>query len=421
MRQIPRFEPRYYRAALLALATAVSAAGCGDPPVAPEEEQVSSAPALQATAALSFRQISTGMYHSCGVTYDNLAYCWGADGVGQLGDGAVNTSFRSRPVAVSGGLHFLMVSAGFDHSCGVTTVNQVYCWGSNSRGQLGIGSLGGDQSTPVLVSGQPPLSLRFSFVSAGYVHTCAIHLSDSAWCWGNNDNGRLGNGTTTESPWPTPVQGGLLFRRISAGGYHTCGVTTGSRAYCWGRNTQGQLGDGTLTSRLKPVPVAGGLSFRWVSTNSANISFKWQSATCGVSGGGKAYCWGSNLHGQLGDGSHTQRPKPVAVKGGLSFTQVNTGGGHTCGVTLSNLAYCWGYNGRGQLGDGTLTERITPRAVTGGHLFRAVPTAGGYAGGHTCGLTTGDRAFCWGFNGWGQVGDGSTTDRRVPTAVLGPS
>jgi alpha-tubulin suppressor-like RCC1 family protein len=381
---------------------------------------VSSAPALQATAALSFRQISAGMYHSCGVTYDNLAYCWGADGVGQLGDGAFNT-FRSRPVAVAGGLHFLMVSAGFDHSCGVSTVNQVYCWGSNSRGQLGIGSLGGDQSTPVLVSGQPPLSLRFSFVSAGYVHTCAIHLSDSAWCWGNNDNGRLGTGNTTESPWPTPVQGGLLFRRISAGGYHTCGVTTGSRAYCWGRNTQGQLGDGTLTSRLKPVPVAGGLSFRWVSTNSANISFKWQSATCGVSGGGKAYCWGSNLHGQLGDGSHTQRTKPVAVKGGLSFTQVNTGGGHTCGVTTSNLAYCWGYNGRGQLGDGTLTERITPRAVTGGHLFRAVPTAGGYAGGHTCGLTTGDRAFCWGFNGSGQVGDGSTTDRRVPTAVLGPS
>jgi Regulator of Chromosome Condensation (RCC1) repeat protein/regulator of chromosome condensation (RCC1) repeat-containing protein len=236
MRQIPRFQPRHNRAVLLALATVVAAAGCGDPPVAPEEAQVSSAPALQATAALSFRQISTGMYHSCGVTYDNLAYCWGEDGVGQLGDGAFNT-FRSRPVAVSGGLHFLMVSAGFDHSCGVTTVNQVYCWGSNSRGQLGIGSLGGDQSTPVLVSGQPPLSLRFSFVSAGYVHTCAIHLSDSAWCWGNNDNGRLGNGTTTESPWPTPVQGGLSFRRISAGGYHTCGVTTGSRAYCWGRHT----------------------------------------------------------------------------------------------------------------------------------------------------------------------------------------
>ncbi len=415
MRQIPGLELRPYPASLLALAIVMGLAACGDPPVAPEQPDVSPALSVQATAALSFRQISAGMYHSCGVTYDNLAYCWGADGVGQLGDGAINTSFRSRPVAVSGGFHFLMVSAGFDHSCGVTTQNQVYCWGSNSRGQLGDGSFS-EHTTPVPVAGQ----LRFSFVSAGYIHTCAIHLQGGAFCWGNNGNGRLGDGTTTERLTPTPVFGGLLFRRIAAGGFHTCGVTTDSRAYCWGRNEQGQLGDGTLSSRHKPVPVAGGRSFRWVTTNSANISFKWQSATCGVSGGGRVYCWGSNLHGQLGDGSHTQRTTPVAVKGGLSFTQVNTGGGHTCGVTSSNLVYCWGYNGRGQLGDGTLTERTTPRAVTG-HLFRAVPTAGGYNGGHTCGLTTGDAALCWGYNGFGQVGDGSTTDRRVPTAVLGPS
>ena len=420
MRQTPGFEIRPHPASLLPLAMVMALAGCGDSPVAPEQPDATPALSVQATAALSFRQISAGMYHSCGVTYDNLAYCWGADGVGQLGDGAVNISRRTRPVPVAGGLRFLLVSAGFDHSCGVTTQNQIYCWGSNARGQLGDGSFH-DRSTPVLVSGQPPLSLRFRFVSAGYVHTCAIHLSDSAWCWGNNDNGRLGDGTTAEHLWPAPVQGGLLFRRIAAGGFHTCGVTTDSRAYCWGRNEQGQLGDGTLTSRHKPVPVAGGRSFRWVTTNSANISFKWQSATCGVSGGGRAYCWGSNLHGQLGDGSHTQRTTPVAVKGGLSFAQVNTGGGHSCGVTGSNLAYCWGYNGRGQLGDGTLTERITPRAVTGGHLFRAVPTAGGYAGGHACGLTTGDAAFCWGLNAFGQVGDGSTTDRRVPTAVAGPT
>ncbi len=420
MRQTPRFELVRDPASLLLLAIVVATIGCGDSPVAPANPDASPALAVQATAALSFRQISAGMYHSCGVTYDDVAYCWGADGVGQLGDGAVNTSQRTRPVPVAGGLRFLMVSAGFDHSCGVTTQNQVYCWGGNARGQLGDGSFH-DRSTPVLVSGQPPLSLRFRFVSAGYVHTCAIHLSDSAWCWGNNDNGRLGDGTTTERLTPTPVTGGLLFRRIAAGGFHTCGVTTDSRAYCWGRNEQGQLGDGTLSSRHKPVAVAGGLSFRWVTTGSANISFKWQSATCGLSSGGRAYCWGSNLHGQLGDGSHTQRRRPVAVKGGLSFAQVNTGGGHTCGVTLSNLAYCWGWNGRGQLGDGSLTERISPRAVTGGHQFRAVTTAGGYAGGHTCALTTGDAAFCWGFNGFGQLGDGSTTNRSTPVPVLGPS
>ena len=417
MRQTRCFELRRYPASLLLLAMILATAGCGDPPVAPEAGAPNAASALQATAVLSFRQISVGMYHSCGVTYENLAYCWGNNGEGQLGNGVTNSQ-STNPVPVTGGLQFQMVSAGFGHTCGVTTQNQVYCWGSNARGQLGDGSFHG-RSTPVLVSGQPPLSLRFRFVSAGFVHTCAIHLSDSAWCWGNNDNGRLGDGTTTERLTPTPVLGGLEFRRIVAGGFQTCGVTTGSRAYCWGRNEQGQLGDGTLTTRLTPVPVAGGRSFRWVTTGSARISFKWQSASCGISAG-QAYCWGSNFHGQLGDGTLTRRTRPVAVKGGLSFAQVNTGGGHTCGVTPSNLAYCWGWNGRGQLGDGSNTERTRPVRVTGGISFRAAPVGGG-EGGHSCGLSTANRAFCWGLNAFGQLGDGSTINRSSPVAVLGPN
>ena len=415
MHQIPRFEPRHYRAALLALATMVASAGCGDPPVAPEETQVSSAPALQATAALSFRQISTGMYHSCGVTFDNLAYCWGFDGDGQLGDGRTNAHSTS-PVPVSGGLHFQMVSAGFDHTCGISTDDRVYCWGSNARGQLGDGTRV-FSSTPVPIAS----SFRFGFVSAGYAYTCAVHLSSSAWCWGANDYGQLGDGGKLEQHAPVAVKTTLTFKRVAAGGFSTCGVTTGSKAYCWGRNNQGQLGDGTKVTRLQPVPVAGGLSFRWVSTGTAHISFVWQSASCGVSGGGKAYCWGSNLHGQLGDGTLTTRTTPKAVAGGLSFAQVNSGGGHTCGVTSSgNLTYCWGWNGRGQLGDGTNTQRTRPVKVAGGHLFRAVPVGGGN-GGHSCAVSTTNRAYCWGFNVSGQVGDGSTTDRKVPVAVVGPS
>jgi len=156
-----------------------------------------------------------------------------------------------------------------------------------------------------------------------------------------------------------------------------------------------------------------------VTTGSARISFKWQSASCGISAG-QAYCWGSNLHGQLGDGTLTRRTRPVAVKGGLSFAQVNTGGGHTCGVTSSNLAYCWGWNGRGQLGDGSNTERTRPVRVAGGISFRAAAVGGG-DGGHSCGLSTANRAFCWGFNAFGQLGDGSTINRSRPVAVLGPS
>jgi alpha-tubulin suppressor-like RCC1 family protein len=413
MRQTARFE-FVHHPSLLLLAMVVATSGCGDSPVAPGNPDASTALAAQATVALSFRQISVSMYHSCGVTYEDRAYCWGNNGVGQLGDGTTNTQ-RTRPVPVAGGLHFLMLSAGFDHTCGVTTENRVYCWGSNSRGQSGDGSFL-SHSTPVPVAG----GRRFRLVSAGYVHTCAVTPFNAAFCWGNNGNGRLGDGTTTERLVPVAVKGGLQFRRVVAGGFHTCGVTTSSRAYCWGRNEQGQLGDGTLNSRTRPVPVAGGLGFRWATTGTAQIAFKWQSASCGVTTGDRAYCWGSNLHGQLGDGSLAQRTRPVAVAGALRFAQVNTGGGHTCGITLTNLAYCWGWNGRGQVGDGTTSERSRPVAVAGRSPFRAVTTGGGH-GGHTCALRTDDSAYCWGFNVFGQLGDGSTTNRSTPVPVLGPS
>jgi alpha-tubulin suppressor-like RCC1 family protein len=402
---------------MLASALVLVVVGCGEETTAPSAPETR--PALATTsAALSFRQISTGMYHSCGVTTDNVAYCWGYTGTGQIGDGTTNTPGdelqRPNPVAVVGGLHFLQVSAGFDHTCGVTTDNRVYCWGSNARGQMGNGTfLGG--STPVAVVG----ARRFRQVSAGYVHTCAVSLFDVAFCWGNNDNGRLGDGTRTEHLWPVRVHGALRFRRVVAGGFHTCGVTTGSRAYCWGRNEHGQLGDGTITTRLKPVAVGGGLSFRQVSVGAARIGLKWQSVTCGLTTDSKAYCWGDNLHGQLGDGSTTQRTTPVAVMPHLQFSQVNTGGGHTCAITTDNSTYCWGHNARGQLGDGSSTGSLTPVAVSGGNQFRAVSTGGGY-GGHTCGLTMGDRAYCWGLNYFGQLGDGTAIDRLAPVPVAGP-
>ena len=414
MRQPTGFGMIHSLACLLVPTMMVGASACGDPPVAPFDAGSGVAFALQATAPLSFRQISAGMYHSCGVTNDNLAYCWGWNGVGQVGNGTFNTQY-AQPVAVAGKLHFVQVSAGFDHTCGSTTDNRVYCWGSNARGQLGDGTFF-DRSTPVLVA---PLR-RFRLVSAGFVHTCAVTPLDAAFCWGNNDDGRLGDGTRTERLVPKAVRGGLRFRRVVAGGFHTCGVTTSSRAHCWGRNDQGQLGDGTSTTRLEPVPVAGGLKFRQVTAAAARVSFRWQSASCGVTTDNRAYCWGGNFHGQLGDGSNTRRTRPVAVAGRLDFFQVNTGGGHTCGITMGNLAYCWGWNGRGQLGDGTTSERQTPVAVTGGHQLRAVTTGGGL-GGHTCSLSTANGAYCWGFNVFGQLGDGSTTNSSTPVAVAGPS
>jgi hypothetical protein len=200
------------------------------------------------------------------------------------------------------------------------------------------------------------------------------------------------------------------FMTLSAGGGHTCGVTTSGTAYCWGDNFSGDVGDGDLSQHASPVPVSGGLTFAAVSA-AAGGGF-----TCGVTTGGAAYCWGSNVSGGLGDGTTTNRSNPVAVLGGLSFVAVSVGLFHACGVTPGGAAYCWGYNNAGQLGDGTRTDRTSPTLVLGGLKFAKVSAGGG----HTCGVTTEGAVYCWGLNAFGELGDGTTTDRLTPVHVALP-
>ena len=210
-----------------------------------------------------FVAVSAGGTHSCGVTMERDAYCWGVNAGGRLGDGT--TMNRLAPVAVTGGLDLLWVSAGGVHTCGVTTGGEARCWGANHSGQLGDGTTT-DRLTPVMVAGR----LEFASVDIGSGtssgSSCGVTTSGEAYCWGLNSSGQLGDGTTTSRLTPVAVAGGLEFGSVSAGNRHTCGVTTGGEAYCWGVNPTGQLGDGTTTSRLTPVPVAAGLIFASVST-----------------------------------------------------------------------------------------------------------------------------------------------------------
>jgi alpha-tubulin suppressor-like RCC1 family protein len=251
-----------------------------------------------------FRQVDAGQFHTCGVSYpDNKAFCWGYNGSLALGDGT--STSRSGPVAVKGGHLFRQVTAGgfFGHSCGVTTTDKAFCWGWNDKGQLGDGSTV-PSSTPVAVVG----TRRFHQIDAGGTHTCAVTTNDRAFCWGSGRNGQMGDGNTKISSAPRAVGGGLSFTRVSTGWFHSCGETTGNRAYCWGHNVDGELGDGTTTSpRLMPVAVAGGLRFAQVSTGGAH--------SCGVASSSAAYCWGLNDMGQIGDGSNTDRDAPVRVVG----------------------------------------------------------------------------------------------------------
>jgi len=334
-----------------------------------------------------FTGVSVGGDHTCGVTVGGAAYCWGDNTNAELGDGTRTN--RLSPVPVSGGLTFATVSAGGYHTCGVTTTGAAYCWGQNDRGQLGDGTMT-DRLSPVLVSG----GLAFVAVSAGDHHTCGVTTSGAAYCWGQNNTGQLGNGSMTDRSSPVLVSGGLAFVAVSAGFFYTCGVTTSGAAYCWGDNTNAQLGYNTGTQGRSPVPgpVSGGLTFEKVSAGAAH--------TCGVTTGSAVYCWGS---------------QPSPVSGGLTFAAANAGAGYTCAVTTGNAAYCWGDNGSGQLGDGTNMYRNTPVPVSGGLAFAAVTTHALSL--HTCGVTTGGAAYCWGAGGSGKLGNGTTTTIFTPTRV----
>jgi len=270
------------------------------PPI-PTATPSSAAPPTPSAAALTFAAVSAGGEHTCGVTTSGAAYCWGQNGFGQVGNGGAENDFQTTPVAVSGGLTFASVRAGWKHTCGVTTGGAAYCWGSGPQGKLGNGSTD-SQFTPAAVSG----GLTFASVSPGSVHTCGVTTSGGAFCWGAGSFGRLGNGTDDRVWTPEPVSGRLAFTSISTHTSHTCGVTTSGAAYCWGDGTFGKLGNGTEDGHPMPVAVSGELAFKSVSAGEFH--------NCGVTTSGAAYCWGVDDVGQLGNDLATEsQTTPVAV------------------------------------------------------------------------------------------------------------
>jgi alpha-tubulin suppressor-like RCC1 family protein len=320
--------------------------------------------------------------------------------------GETPMSPATEPAAVAApaaALSFKIVGTGDFFGCGITTDNRAFCWGDNEDGQLGDGTRI-DHSRPAEVK----RGLRFMDLSAGSSHACAGGTDSLVYCWGLNSYGQLGDGTLGHRLTPAKV-GIRHYKQVSAGALHTCAVTAANRVYCWGFNAQGQLGDGSTVNRLLPVPVKGGVRFRQIGAGGSH--------TCGITPADKAYCWGFNGNHELGDGSGAaQRTVPTAVATALTFRHISAGGTQSCAIAPDRQGYCWGLNDAGQVGNGDVNPVATPTLVTGGHSFNTLTAGGDF----TCGVTTGHEAYCWGNNFASKLGDGTSVNARlIPTAVVG--
>lgn len=350
-------------------------------------------PVSIAALGMDIQTVSGGAgNHTCGVASNGKTYCWGENNWGQLGDGSAID--RYQPTAILNDPGLASLASTFFATCGLTPKGQAYCWGS--------GSWLSYPWSPTPVGG----GLRFVTLNPGTFSVCGLATDGVGYCWGANYNGQLGDGTTTARSTPTPVAGGLQLMNLVVGDKHGCGVTNTGEAWCWGSNQYGMLGDGTTTDHLLPAPVATTQRFTMLSLGN------WH--TCGLNAAGEAYCWGVN---GLGNGTGATELQPAKVVGGHTFTTLTSGAAFTCGLTPSGAVYCWGMATKGELGIGpTMAISIdTPVPVTGGLLFQQI--AVGWE--HSCGLTAGGTAYCWGDNDNGQVGDGTTVTRWVPTPVMG--
>ncbi len=420
-------------------------------------------------------QVAAGYFHACARESNGTMWCWGDDSNGQLGNGAPPGSGSNKPVQVRI-QNVTSIAAGADDTCAIGNApGDLLCWGVNNDGQLGTGNFT-DQNVPTQVAS---LSTGVQQVSMGIDFTCAIAgiPGPAALCWGDN-GGQLGNGTFDQppsDPFPSQVFGlmtapaggpGGMPQQIAVGSEHACVVMSTAVVKCWGAGSWGRLGNGDELPRDLPTPVIGlplpagsanavtagyttgcavtsGLSadcwgqfvgdgsslttIHTAATPVANVtpgSVSQVSAAWGgcalVRTGGLATevrCWGDNTNGQLGTGNTNAPTKAVKVKGLSNGVEaVSAGGSYNCALVHNGGVQCWGYNGYGQLGNGSTTSSLTPVAVSG--LPNNVAAVGtGFE--HACAVLTDGTVQCWGHNNHGQLGNGSTSDSNTPVPVTG--
>jgi alpha-tubulin suppressor-like RCC1 family protein len=388
-------------------------------------------PTLDDPAAGSYVAVSAGLEHTCALTTDGTAYCWGSNEFGQLGApgdttclrGDRNIECRRRPQAVAGDLKFVKISAGGRHTCAIATTSRIYCWGDNLRGGLGDPSIRGSAVPNPIVG-----TAAFIDVVAGGQHSCGLRADGIAFCWGDNGSGQIGTGLSgLGSASPDSVRTTTRFASLAAGEQRTCGRAGDGAVFCWGAFWVTRLNGAEVTraqaipQRVQPGPLFKSMT---VGTNT----------TCGIatqSAGGEenvAFCWEANPTGSMGDGSASGSTSPRPVPD-IRLVAVSSGALQTCGIADSGFAYCWGAGTFGQLGvssaflstrcgNGRVPCSTLPIRVSGWRVFSSI-TAG--QGDHACGLTVAGNVYCWGAGSMGQRGDGSTTAGEWSPVRIAPA
>ncbi|QLY26452.1 hypothetical protein [Bdellovibrio sp. KM01] len=475
-------------------------------------------------SGVAYSMVSAGESHSCGITSTNKLRCWGLGDMGQIGQGT--TATQAVPLEIDGTTDYQFVAAGSKTTCAITTANKLRCWGRNTYNNLGEGTTT-NSSTPISIDA----TADYSVVSVGSHHTCGILTSGGLRCWGDNTFGQVGDGSNTARTTPVDVNSGTTYLSVAvndettgtSGRGVTCAVTSTNVLQCWGNNSVYQLADGTATNRNAPVTADSGTSYSkaytagvracgvtttgalkcwgnlnydstrnmvlygaglgpvyatytsfteqlkgwtfsslgWGNSTSengnqtcgiqANKLYCWGSQTvfgdktttaqrragavlldpttnyskvanrhdsnanCAITTAGDLKCWGQNLNHVFGsavaNGAYLY--VPTSIDPGVQYSEVSLNGNSICGVTTTGGLRCVGYNGWGNLGDGTTTEIASFTDIDTGTTYKYVEKSA-YT---TCGITSTDNIKCWGHNLSGSIGNGTTTSSSTPVLV----
>jgi len=347
-------------------------------------------------------QIAGGTYHTVALKSDGTLWTWGQNNYGQLGNGNTGTNINT-PTQAGSATNWSSISVKGYYSTALKSDGTLWTWGRNNYGQLGNGNTGTNINTPTQVGS----ATNWSSVSAGSYHVTALKSDGTLWTWGRNIFGELGNGTNIDTNTPTQVGSATNWSSVAVGAFHTVALKNDGTLWTWGQNNYGQLGNGTNINTNTPTQV--GSATNWSSVAAGTYY------TIAIKSDGTLWTWGRNSDGQLGNGTTGGNINtPIQVGSATNWSSVSPSVSHAVAIKSDGTLWSWGRNTYGQLGNETTAVfTSTPTQVGSATNWSSVST-GFY---HTTTVKSDNSVWTWGYNLYGQLGDGSNTQRNTPTDI----